>query len=67
MWFLSMDALDSEQSDPVAHLVEVKLLIPEDLYRAFQRCVWMRINETGDTQLHLMEEVIRDFLIKHGC
>jgi hypothetical protein len=23
-----------------AHLVELKLLIPEDLHRAFQRCSW---------------------------
>jgi len=52
---------------PAAPLVELKLLLSEDLYRAFQRCLWMQINETGQTQLQLMEEVIRDFLIKHGC
>jgi hypothetical protein len=50
-----------------AHLVELKLLIPEDLHRAFQRCLWMRINETGQNQLELMEEVVRNFLMKHGC
>jgi hypothetical protein len=55
------------QPDHTAHLVELKLLLPEDLCRAFQRCLWIQINETGKTQLHLMEEVIRDFLIKHGC
>ena len=48
-------------------LSELKLQIPAELYRAFQRCVWMRIHETGQTQLQLMEEVIRDFLLKHGC
>ena len=48
-------------------LVELKLLIPEDLHRAFQRCLWMRINETGRNQLELMEEVVRNFLMKHGC
>lgn len=48
-------------------LAELKLMIPADLYRAFQRCLWMRIQETETTQLQLMEEVIRDFLIKHGC
>ncbi|MBM9616107.1 hypothetical protein JWJ90_17705 [Desulfobulbus rhabdoformis] len=49
------------------NLAEVKLLIPDDLYRAFQRCLWIRIQETGQSQLELMEEVVKDFLIKHGC
>lgn len=48
-------------------LAEVKLMVPADLYRAFQRCVWIQIHETGVTQLELMEEVVRDFLKKHGC
>jgi hypothetical protein len=43
------------------------LQIPEDLYRAFQRCLWIRINETGQTQQQVMEEVICSFLKKHGC
>lgn len=48
-------------------LVELKLQIPADLCRAFQRCLWIRINETGATPLQLMEEVIHNFLKKHGC
>jgi hypothetical protein len=48
-------------------LVALKLQIPEDLYRAFQRCLWIRVNETGQTPLQLMEEVIQNFLKKHGC
>jgi hypothetical protein len=57
-----------DQSPPPSQtLVELKLQIPEDLYRAFQRCLWVRINETGQTQLQLMEEVIHNFLKKHGC
>ena len=63
-----MNASDLEgQPDHTVHLVELKLLLPEDLYRAFQRCLWLQIHETGQTQLHLMEEVVRDFLVKHGC
>jgi hypothetical protein len=62
-----MNACDPDQPSESPHLVELKLLIPENLYRAFQRSLWIRINETGQTQLQLMEEVIRDFLIKHGC
>ncbi len=53
--------------EPPAPLVELKLQVPEDLYRAFQRCLWMRIQETGQSPLQLMEEVIRTFLMKHGC
>lgn len=56
-----------DQSAPAPPLAELKLRIPEDLYRAFQRCLWIRINETGQTPLAIMEEVIADFLKKHGC
>lgn len=59
--------MHEEAREKNAHLVELKLLIPEDLHRAFQRCLWMRINETGQNQLELMEEVVRNFLMKHGC
>ena len=48
-------------------LVELKLQVSEELYRAFQRCLWIRIQETGQTPLQVMEEVIRTFLTKHGC
>lgn len=48
-------------------LVELKLQVPEDLFRAFQRCVWIQIHETGHSQLQVMEEVVRTFLMKHGC
>ena len=45
----------------------LKLRVNEDLYRAFQRCVWIIINETGRDQMDIMEEVVLDFLIKHRC
>jgi len=56
-------------ADPPARpaLVELKLQIPPDLYRAFQRCLWIRIHETGQTPLQVMEEVVHNFLKKHGC
>jgi hypothetical protein len=57
-----------QPTDPVGQkLIDLKLQIPEDLYRAFQRCLWIRINETGQTQLQVMEEVICSFLKKYGC
>ena len=61
------DGDERQIDDSSARLVELKLLIPVDLYRAFQRCLWMQINDSGQTQLQLMEEVILDFLNKYGC
>ncbi|RUM39889.1 MAG: hypothetical protein DSY70_04790 [Desulfobulbus sp.] len=48
-------------------LEEIKLFVPPDRYRAFQRCVWILVHETGRTQLEVMREVVEDFLIKHKC
>lgn len=45
----------------------IELLVPADLSRAFRRCTWMLINETGKSQLEIMQELVRDFLVKHGC
>ena len=49
------------------NLEEIKLVVPADQYRAFQRCVWILVHETGRTQLDVMQEVVEDFLIKHEC
>ncbi len=48
-------------------LREIRLLLPEDLARAYQRCTWMIIHETGRDQLEVMAEMVRDFLVKNGC
>ena len=56
-----------EQDKPASELTELKLLVADDLYRAFQRCVWVLINETGRDQRDIMREVVHDFLVKHGC
>lgn len=58
---------DLDTAGPGVGLAEVKLFLPEDLYRAFQRCVWILVNETGRDRLDIMHEVIHDFLVKHGC
>jgi hypothetical protein len=50
-----------------AELAEIKLFVPDDLYRAFQRCVWLLVHETGRDQLDIMHEVVTDFLVKHEC
>ena len=48
-------------------LATIKLMVAEDIYRAFQRCMWIQIHERGRTQLEIMDEVARDFLRKYGC
>jgi hypothetical protein len=45
----------------------IELLVPADLSRAFRRCTWLLINETGKTQLEIIQDMVRDFLVKHGC
>ena len=53
---------DSEQA-----LVEIKIFVPADYYRAFQRCVWIQVHESGRTQLEVMRELVDDFLAKYEC
>ena len=53
--------------DPGEELAELKLKISPELFRAFQRCSWIIIHETGRTQLEVMQEMVEDFLGKHGC
>jgi hypothetical protein len=48
-------------------LVELKIKIPKDLYRAYQRCSWIITHETGRDQLEIMEEMVLDFLVKKEC
>lgn len=62
-----MDAPQHRKEDPSEELTELKLFVEEDLYRAFQRCVWILVNETGRDQRDIMREAVRDFLVKHGC
>jgi len=48
-------------------LKEIKLFVPADRYRAFQRCIWIQVHESSRSQLEVMQEVVDDFLIKHEC
>jgi hypothetical protein len=45
----------------------LQLRVDAGLYRAFHRCLWIRVHETGCTPVEVMEEMVRDFLGKHGC
>jgi hypothetical protein len=50
-----------------AELLPLNLQVTPALFRAYQRCTWIIINETGRSQHSIMEEMVRDFLIKYGC
>lgn len=55
------------QADGQDGLLTLMIKIRPDLYRAYQRCSWIIIHETGRSQLEVMQEMVEDFLIKHGC
>jgi hypothetical protein len=46
---------------------QLTLLVDRDLFRAFQRCTWIIVHDTGRPRIEIMNEMVRDFLIKHGC
>lgn len=48
-------------------LTALTIKVSDDLYRAYQRCTWILINEADRDQLEIMDEMVRDFLVKHGC
>ena len=57
-----------DKNDDTANgLVELKLKIHPDLFRAFQRCTWILVNESDRNQIDVMNEMVEDFLRKHGC
>ena len=67
-----MSRKNQEQTDPdnsrtISDYCEIKLLLPDDLARAWQRCSWILVQETNRSRLDIMEEMVRDFLIKHDC
>ncbi|PIP43319.1 MAG: hypothetical protein COZ12_01730 [Deltaproteobacteria bacterium CG_4_10_14_3_um_filter_60_8] len=57
-----------EGGAPTPAATEILALhVSPDLVRAFQRCKWIIIAETGQDQVEVMNEMVRDFLVKHGC
>ncbi len=57
--------VDASKGD--TSLSEIKIMVPEDLQVAFQRCIWVLVNEKGCSQLDVMEEMVKSFLRQHGC
>lgn len=53
--------------DPAEESERLTLQVDRELFRAFQRCVWIIVHETGRSRIEIMNEMVRDFLIKHDC
>ena len=59
---------NQDEAEPESEQIQtLTLKMNDDLYRAFQRCTWILVHETGRTQLEVINEMVEDFLIKHGC
>ncbi len=66
---MSEGSFDHRSSDSEfgPDLTEITVLVPEDLAVAWQRCSWVLVQEKGQGRLESMAEMVRDFLVKHGC
>ena len=58
-----------DENTPVADSETIPLVLQVNpgLYRAFQRCLWIMVNETGRDRGEIVEEMIHEFLVKQGC
>ncbi len=45
----------------------LKIHVRADLYRAFRRCVWMTVYETGAPIVEIHNSMIEEILKKRGC
>lgn len=61
--------MEQEQTaaEPFGDTERLTLQVNRDLFRAFQRCVWIIVHETGRSQVEIMNEMVHDFLVKHDC
>ncbi len=45
----------------------LKMHVRADLYRAFRRCVWMTVHETGKPIVEIHNQMIEDLLKNRNC
>lgn len=57
----------SKKGDSEEDVQELRLRIRSDLYRAFHRCVWMTVHETGLPPDKVHNIFIEDLLKIKGC
>ncbi len=64
---MTQNRLPAPGTDTEPEIVPVTLYLRSDIHRAFRRCVWIIAHETGRDQMEIMDEMVHDFLVKHGC
>ena len=67
---MGSDNHQNQEAGAAAHqqgLSEIRILVPSELSTAWPRCSWVLVEEKGQGRLESMEEMVRDFLVKHGC
>jgi len=64
---VAQDSSPDREATTAGETEQLTLQIDRDLFRAFQRGVWIIVHETGRPRIEIMNEMVRDFLIKHGC
>ncbi len=64
------DKVNRKKDHSKDHQGDVELLqihVRSDLYRAFRRCVWMTVFETGMSIVEVHNMLIEDLLRQKGC
>lgn len=62
-----MNQYPTQDADPAEETEQLTLQVDRALFRAFQRCIWIIVHETGRSRIEIMNEMVRDFLIKYDC
>jgi hypothetical protein len=57
----------SKKGETETDVQELKLRVRSDLYRAFHRCVWITVHETGMPPDRVHNMFIEDLLKLKGC
>ncbi len=65
---MDKEHLDSKgRKDNDEELALLKIHVRPDLYRAFRRCVWMTVYETGMPIVEVHNKLIEELLKGQGC
>lgn len=58
---------DIDQSGSRHETEVLTIHVRPDLYRAFRRCVWMEVHETGRSIVEIHNEMIEELLSSRRC
>ncbi|RUM87047.1 MAG: hypothetical protein DSZ23_06340 [Thermodesulfatator sp.] len=62
-----MDVEKDKSTVPGEEYEVLKIHVRPDLYRAFRRCVWMTVHETGMSIVEIHNKMIEDLLKSREC